>query len=80
MSQPTSLQLLDAAIWKELGAEEISETEAFYQALSTSYLADSLLVRNIRSSRLLNFSVGCGPMLPNQNDSCETSPAINVNF
>jgi hypothetical protein len=34
MSQPTSLQLLDAAIWKEFDAEEVSEPEAFYHALA----------------------------------------------
>jgi len=26
MSQPTSIQMLDAAIWKELGGEEVAES------------------------------------------------------
>ena len=32
MSQPTSIQMLDTAIWKELGVEEVAESEAFYHA------------------------------------------------
>jgi hypothetical protein len=35
MSQPTSIQVLDAAIWKELGTEEVAESEVFYEALGT---------------------------------------------
>jgi hypothetical protein len=35
MSQPTSIQMLDTAIWKELGVEEVTESEAFYHALAT---------------------------------------------
>jgi hypothetical protein len=35
MSQPTSIQVLDAAIWKELGTEEVAEPEVFYEALGT---------------------------------------------
>jgi len=35
MSQPTSIQMLDTAIWKELGVEEVAESEAFYHALAT---------------------------------------------
>jgi hypothetical protein len=34
MSQPTSIQMLDAAIWKELGAEEVAESEDFYHAIA----------------------------------------------
>jgi hypothetical protein len=45
MSQPTSLQMLDTAIWKELGAEEVTESEAFYHALAT-LLARWLLARS----------------------------------
>ena len=35
MSQPTSTQLLDHAIWTELGSRNDAEAEAFYDALST---------------------------------------------
>ena len=35
MSQPTSIQMLDTVIWKELGVEEVAESEAFYHALAT---------------------------------------------
>ena len=35
MSQPTSIQMLDTAIWKEPGVEEVAESEAFYHALAT---------------------------------------------
>ena len=45
MSQPTSLQLLDAAIWKELDAEQISDPEKFYHALAT-LLSRWLLARS----------------------------------
>jgi hypothetical protein len=45
MSQPTSIQMLDAAIWKELGAEEVAESEAFYHALDT-LLSRWLLARS----------------------------------
>ena len=45
MSQPTSIQMLDAAIWKELGVEEVSQSEAFYDALGT-LLSRWLLARS----------------------------------
>jgi hypothetical protein len=45
MSQPTSIQILDAAIWKELGAEEVSKSEDFYDALGT-LLSRWLLTRS----------------------------------
>ena len=45
MSQPTSIQMLDTAIWKELGAEEVAESEAFYHALAT-LLSRWLLARS----------------------------------
>ena len=45
MSQPTSIQMLDAAIWKELGAQEGAESEAFYHALGT-LLSRWLLARS----------------------------------
>jgi hypothetical protein len=45
MSQPTSIQMLDAAIWKELGAEEVSKSEAFYDGLGT-LLSRWLLARS----------------------------------
>ena len=53
MSQPTSIQMLDAAIWKELAAEEVAESEAFYDALAT-LLSRWLLARTswIRSTRI----------------------------
>ena len=35
MSQLTSIQILDAAIWTELGKQEDAEAEAFYNALGT---------------------------------------------
>ena len=37
--------MLDAAIWKELGAEEVSKSEAFYDALGT-LLSRWLLARS----------------------------------
>ena len=37
--------MLDAAIWKELGAEEVSKSEAFYDALGTR-LSRWLLARS----------------------------------
>ena len=45
MSQPTSIQMLDTAIWKELGVEEVTESEAFYHALAT-LLSRWLLARS----------------------------------
>ena len=45
MSQPTSIQILDAAIWKELGVEEVTESDAFYDALGT-LLSRWLLARS----------------------------------
>ena len=45
MSQPTSIQMLDTAIWKELGVEEVAESEAFYHALAT-LLSRWLLARS----------------------------------
>jgi hypothetical protein len=45
MSQSTSIQMLDIAIWKELGAEEVAESEAFYHALAT-LLSRWLLTRS----------------------------------
>jgi hypothetical protein len=35
MSQLTSIQILDTAIWTELGTQEDAEAEAFYSALGT---------------------------------------------
>jgi hypothetical protein len=35
MSQLTSIQILDTAIWTELGKQEDAEAEAFYNALGT---------------------------------------------
>lgn len=35
MSQLTSIQILDTAIWTELGKKEDAEAEAFYNALGT---------------------------------------------
>jgi hypothetical protein len=37
--------MLDAAIWKELGAEEVSKSEAFYDGLGT-LLSRWLLARS----------------------------------
>ena len=45
MSQPTSTQLLDHAIWTELGSRNDAEAEAFYDALST-LLSRWLLARS----------------------------------
>jgi hypothetical protein len=45
MSQPTSIQMLDTAIWKELGVEEVAESEAFDHALAT-LLSRWLLARS----------------------------------
>jgi len=69
MSQPTSIQMLDTAIWKELGIEEVTESEAFYHALGT-LLSRWLLARSEypewRQSNSLQMS---GPMSPNRNVS-----------
>jgi len=45
MSELTSVQLLDAAIWKELDREKITDTETFYHALAT-LLSRWLLARS----------------------------------
>jgi hypothetical protein len=45
MSQHTSIKMLDTAIWKELGAKEVAESEAFYHALGT-LLSRWLLARS----------------------------------
>jgi hypothetical protein len=45
MNQPTSTQLLDHAIWTELGSRNDAEAEAFYDALST-LLSRWLLARS----------------------------------
>ena len=45
MSELTSVQLLDAAIWKELDTEQLTDTETFYHALAT-LLSRWLLARS----------------------------------
>jgi hypothetical protein len=35
MNQPTSIQMLDAAIWQELGGEKANDAEAVYHRLGT---------------------------------------------
>ena len=45
MSQPTSTQLLDHAIWTELGSRNDAEAEAFYDALGT-LISRCLLARS----------------------------------
>ena len=35
MNQPTSIQMLDAAIWQELGGEKAHDAEAVYHTLGT---------------------------------------------
>ena len=56
MSQPTSIQMLDTAIWKELGVEEVAESEAFYHALAT-LLSRWLLARSeYPEMEAINFS------------------------
>jgi hypothetical protein len=35
MNQPTSIQMLDAAIWQELGGEKANDAEAVYHTLGT---------------------------------------------
>ncbi len=62
MSQPTSIQMLDAAIWKELGAEEVAESEAFYNALGT-LLSRWLLARSGISRNGGNQTLGKAPDL-----------------
>ncbi len=35
MNQPTSIQMIDTAIWQELGGERANDAEAVYHALGT---------------------------------------------
>ena len=35
MNQPTSIQMLDTAIWQEVGGEKADDAEAVYHALGT---------------------------------------------
>jgi hypothetical protein len=71
MSQPTSIQMLDTAIWKELGVEEVAESEAFYDALATLHSRWLLARSEYPEMRPSNFSQRSAPTLPNQNVSCE---------
>src|SRR6202030_4209781 len=58
MSQPISIQMLDTAIWKELGVEEVAESEAFYHAkipqrqAKTQFLIGCLCIYVYAASRL----------------------------
>ena len=45
MNQPTSIQMIDAAIWQELGGEKSHDAEAVYDTLST-LLSRWLLARS----------------------------------
>jgi hypothetical protein len=45
MNQPTSIQMLDAAIWQELGGEKAHDAEAVYHTLGT-LLSRWLLARS----------------------------------
>jgi hypothetical protein len=45
MNQPTSIQMLDAAIWQELGGEKANDAEAVYHTLGT-LLSRWLLARS----------------------------------
>ena len=45
MNQPTSIQMLDTAIWQELGGEKANDAEAVYHALGT-LLSRWLLARS----------------------------------
>jgi hypothetical protein len=45
MNQPTSIQMLDAAIWQELGGEKAHDAEAVYYTLGT-LLSRWLLARS----------------------------------
>jgi hypothetical protein len=44
MNQPTSIQMLGAAIWQELGGEKAHDAEAVYHTLGT-LLSRQLLAR-----------------------------------
>jgi len=70
MSQPTSIQMLDTAIWKELGAEEVPESEAFYLHSARSFPGGCSPARNIPKWRQSNSLQRSGPMSPNRNVSC----------
>jgi hypothetical protein len=45
MNQPTSIQMIDAAIWQELGGEKANDAEAVYHTLAT-LLSRWLLARS----------------------------------
>ena len=45
MNQPTSIQMIDAAIWQELGGEKANDAEAIYHTLGT-LLSRWLLARS----------------------------------
>ena len=45
MNQPTSIQMLDAAIWQELGGEKANDAKVVYHTLGT-LLSRWLLARS----------------------------------
>ena len=70
MNQPTSIQMLDAAIWQELGGEKAHDAEAIYHRSARFFPDGCSLARNIPKWRRSNFLQRFGPMLPSRNVSC----------
>jgi hypothetical protein len=70
MNQPTSIQMLDAAIWQELGGEKANDAEAVYHTLGT-LLSRWLLARSeYPEMEAIKLFAKVGPMLPSRNVSC----------
>jgi hypothetical protein len=70
MNQPTSIQMLDAAIWQELGGEKAHDAEAVYHTLGT-LLSRWLLARSeYPEMEAIKLFAKFGPVLPSRNVFC----------
>jgi hypothetical protein len=56
MNQPTSIQMLDAAIWQELGGEKANDAEAFSIRSARSFPGGCSPARNIPKWRRSSFA------------------------
>ena len=74
MNQPTSIQMLDAAIWQELDGEKAHDAEAVYHTLGT-LLSRWLLARSeYPEMEAIKLFARFEPMLPSRNVSCSRVP------
>jgi hypothetical protein len=70
MNQPTSIQMLDAAIWQELGGEKANDAEVVYHTLGT-LLSRWLLARSdYPEMEAVKLFAKFRRMSPNRNVSC----------